>query len=119
LGSADALKGSYDVQRQRDEPIMIDVGQLPLGLRPAEFIGIEFRRVARKAVRLQAGMAAEKGPDVPAPMDSSAVPQQDDFTAEMTEQLAEKYDDLSAREVAHVEIEVQPEPTALRSHGER
>jgi len=27
LRSADALKGSYDVQRERDEPIVIDVGQ--------------------------------------------------------------------------------------------
>lgn len=34
LGSADALKGSHDVQRERHEPIVIDVGQLALGLRP-------------------------------------------------------------------------------------
>jgi len=107
------------MQRERDESVVIDVGQLTLGLRPDELIGIEFRRVAREAVCLQPGMATEKDLDIATPMNLPAVPQQSDFTAEMTEQLAEKRDDLGARDVTHVEIEVQPEPTALRSHGER
>ena len=37
----------------------------------------------------------------------------------MTEQLTQKCDDLSARDVAHTEIEVQAETTAPRRHGER
>lgn len=68
LGSADALKGSHDVQRERAEPIVIDVGQLALGLRPDELIRIEFRRVARKAVHIDARMSLEKGPHVQTPM---------------------------------------------------
>src|SRR5262249_41043082 len=67
LGSADALKGSHDVQRERHEPIVIDVGQLALGLRPDELIRIEFRRIAGKAVHVQARMSLEKGPHVPTP----------------------------------------------------
>ena len=63
------------MQRKRDEPIVIDVGQLALGLRPDELIGIELRGIAGKAVRLHPGMAAEKGLDVSTPMDFPAVPQ--------------------------------------------
>jgi len=36
----------------------------------------------------------------------------------MTEQLAEKRDDLGARDVVNVKIEVQPESTATRRHRE-
>jgi hypothetical protein len=97
LRPADPLKGSHDVQRERDESVMIDVRQLAFRLRPDEFIGIEFRRVARQAVGLDTGRAAEKGLDVPTPMNVPAVPQQDNLPSERTEQLAEKRDDLGAR----------------------
>jgi len=107
------------VQRERDEFVVIDVRQLAFGLRPDELIGIELRRVARKAVRLHPGMAAEKSLDVATPMNFPAIPQQDDRAAKMTEQLAQKRDDLSARDVAHTEIEVQAETMAPRRHGER
>jgi hypothetical protein len=83
LRPADPLKGSYDVQRERDESVVIDVRQLAFGLRPDELIGIELRRVARKAVRLHPGMAAEKSLDVATPMNVPAVPQQDDRAAKI------------------------------------
>jgi len=98
---------------------VIDVRQFALSLRPDEFVGIELRCVAREAVRLHPGMAAEKGLNIPTPMNFPAVPQQDDRAAKMTEQLAKKRDDLGARDVAHAEIEVQPEAPAPRRHGER
>jgi hypothetical protein len=59
-------------------------------------------------------MAAEKSLDVPTPMDFPAVPQQHNLSSEMTEQLAEKRDDLAARDVVPVEVEVQPEAVAAR-----
>lgn len=118
LGSADALKGSQDVQRERAEPIVIDVGQLALSLRPDELIRIEFRRVARKAVYIHAGMSLEKGPHVPTPMNLPAIPQQDEWSTQMAEQLAEERDDFGTGDVAHVEIKVQPEAVASRGHGQ-
>jgi hypothetical protein len=77
LRPADPLKGSHNVPRERDEPVMVDVRQLAFRLRPDELIGIEFRRIPRPAVSLHPGMAAEKSLDVPTPMDSPAVPQQE------------------------------------------
>jgi hypothetical protein len=96
LRSADTLKGPHDVQRERDEPLVIDVREFALGLRPDEFVGIELRCVAREAMRLHPGMAAEKTLHVPTPMNLPAVPQQDDRAAEMTEQLVKKRDGLGA-----------------------
>lgn len=114
LRAADALNGSHDVQRERDEPVVIGVGQFTLGLRPDELVWIELRRVARKAVHQNPGMSLEKGPDVPAPMNCPAIPQQDERSTQMAEQLAKERDDLGARDVAHVEIEVQPEAVTTR-----
>ena len=61
----------------------------------------------------------EKGPHVPTPMNLPAIPQQDEWSPQVAEQLAEERDDLGTGDVAHVEIEVQPEPVATRGHGER
>jgi len=44
LRAADALKGPHDVQRERDEPVVIGVGQFTLGLCPDELVWIELRR---------------------------------------------------------------------------
>lgn len=93
---------------------MIDVGQLALGLRPDELIRIEFRRVTWKAVHLQPGMSLEKDLNVPTPMNFPATPQQNERSSEMAEQLAEEPDDLGTRDVAYVEIEVQPQTAATR-----
>jgi len=70
LRPADALKGSHDVQRERDQPIVIDVGQLALGLRPDELIGIELRRPRRD---LRRGMA-RRGTDHGSARESRARP---------------------------------------------
>jgi hypothetical protein len=119
LGLPDTLKGSHDVQRERDKPIVIDIGQLALGLRPDELIRVELWRVPGKAVHVDAGMSLEKGPHVLTPMNLPAIPQQDEWSPQVAEQLAEERDDLGTGDVAHVEIEVQPEPVATRGHGER
>jgi hypothetical protein len=74
LRSANALKGSHDVQHEWDEAIVIEVGQFTLGLRPDELVRIEFRRVTRKAVYFQPGMSLEKDLNVSTPMDFSRHP---------------------------------------------
>src|SRR5262245_48901526 len=49
----------------------------------------------------------------------SAIPEQHDRAAQVTEQVPEKRDDLSPRDVAQVQVEVQPEAVTARGHGER
>jgi hypothetical protein len=58
---------------------VIDVGQFALGLRPDELIRIEFRRLARKTVHVDAGMSSEKNHHVPTPMTRSTIAQQDEW----------------------------------------
>src|SRR4030095_13128736 len=64
-------------------------------------------------------MSWEKGPHVPTPMNLPAIPQQDEWSPQVAEQLAEERDDLGTGDVAHGEIERQHEPVATRGHGER
>jgi hypothetical protein len=52
-------------------------------------------------------------------MDLSAIPEQHDRAAQVTEQVPEKRDDFGPRDVAQVQVEVQPEAVTLRGHGER
>jgi hypothetical protein len=119
LRSADALKGSHDMQREGDEAAVIEVRQLTLGLRPDELVRIEFRRITWEPVHVQPGMAAEEDLDVPPPMDFPAIPQQHEWSSEMPKQLPKERDDFGPRDVAHVEVEVQAEAAAPRGHRER
>jgi hypothetical protein len=38
LASGRCAEGPHDVQRERDEPVVIGVGQFTLGLRPDELV---------------------------------------------------------------------------------
>src|SRR5262245_12537651 len=51
-------------------------------------------------------------------MDLAAIPEQHDRAAQVTEQVPEKRDDLSPRDVAQVQVEVQPKAVTSRGHGE-
>jgi hypothetical protein len=62
LRPADALKGSHDVQRERDEPIVISVGQLALGLRPDELIRVLLFFPRTQVKRLRDEPPSERGP---------------------------------------------------------
>jgi hypothetical protein len=119
LGLADALKGSHDVQREGHDTIVVRVCQITFRLGPDEFVGIEFGRVAGEAMDLHAGIPLEKYLDVVMSMDLSAIPEQHDRAARVTEQVPEKRDDFGPRDVAQVQVEVQPEAVTLRGHGER
>src|SRR5262249_60641635 len=76
LGSADALKGSYDVPRERRDTIVVRVCQITFRLGPEEFVGIEFGRVAGEAMDLHARIPLERYLDVAMSMELSAIPQQ-------------------------------------------
>ena len=119
LGLADALKGSHDVQREGHDTLVVRVCQLTFRLGPDEFVRIEFGRVAREAMDLHAGIPLENCLDIAMSMDFSAIPQQHDGAAHVTEQVPEKRDDLGPRDVAQVQVEVQPEAVTSRGHGER
>jgi hypothetical protein len=84
---ANALKRPHDVQREGHDTVVVRVCQITFRLGPDELIRIKFRRVAGEAMDLHAGILLEKYLDVVMSMDLSAIPQQHDRSAQVTEQV--------------------------------
>ena len=98
---------------------VVAVGQLSLGLRPHELVGVEFGRVAWKRVALHAAMPAQPSLDVRPTVDCPAVPQQDHGSAQMAEQVTDEAEDPGAGEVPQVKLKVQADVATLGRHGDR
>jgi len=88
------MKTPHDVQREGDDPVVIGVGQLTLGLRPDELVWIQLRCVARKAVYRNPRMSFEKGLDVATPMNFPTIRRRNEPSPQMAEKLAEERDHL-------------------------
>jgi len=70
----------------------IAVGHCSLEVIPDEFVGVEFRRIPREAMRMQTPMSAEELPDRRPLMVVAAIPQQDYVAAQVFGQLPEESD---------------------------
>ena len=86
------------------------VGQSPFGLGPDELIGVELWSVGRERVDVEARMPLDKDADEGTAMDRTAVPQQNDVTSQVSEQMPEEADDLQAGDVGRVKPRVEPHP---------
>ena len=94
------------------------VGQGPFGLGPDKFIGVELWSVGRKRVDMEARMPLDKDADEGTAMDRTAIPQQNDVTSQMLEQMPEEADDLQAGEVGRVKPGVESQPAPAGRDGE-
>jgi len=68
---------------------------------------VELRRVPREGFDLQPGMGAKKRLDLSAPMDGPLIPQQDDRSADVVEQVLEEGADIQAGQVPLAKPEIQ------------
>src|SRR5208283_5945721 len=66
------------------------VGEISFGQRPDSFVGVEVGSVGGKVLKVQARVAAEEPGERGAGVGGGVVEQNDDGTAEVAEQLAEK-----------------------------
>lgn len=94
------------------------VGQRVLRLLPDALIGIELRRIARESVEVEPGMADLQRTKGFAAVDRTVVPDHDHVTAEVPKQFPQERADLRLANVVREELEVQPESSAARTHGE-
>lgn len=67
---------------------------------------------------MQARMTAAELADGLSTMSAEIVPQDDDVTTEVTEQVAEECAHLGLADVLAIELVVQPQPAAARTHGD-
>lgn len=75
------------------------VGKRSLEMGPNEFVRVEFRSIARKAMGMQARVRFEKLLHHGSLMRSAAIPEQDHGTAQMFEQLPEELDHFRGTDV--------------------
>lgn len=117
-GAADSLQGETKVPPELLQGVGASVGELVLREPPDAFIGVELRRVAGEAMELEPGEGTTQGTDRVSLVNRAAVPEQDDGTPEMAEQMAHKGADLRVLDVFLVEAVVQAEATAPGTHGD-
>ncbi len=84
------------------------VGERLVGLGPDILRGIEFGRVRREVMDVQARVTREEGLNLSTPVDGAAIPEQIHGAAQMPEQVMQEGADIETREIA--EIERQPPP---------
>lgn len=83
---------------------------------PDAFVRIELRRIGREVLEPQARMPREQGTDHRAVMRFAIVPQDDDRTGEMAQQVLEKAGGGGRANVLGMTLEIEPAPPSHRAH---
>src|SRR5262249_14617462 len=75
---------------------------------------IELRRIRREIVEAKARMGRQKGPNLSAPMNGSAIPEQIHGAAKVPEQMLQEGPNVEPREIARATPQVESQPAAFR-----
>ncbi len=86
---------------------------------PDELVGIEVWGVSGKPLDLEPGMVVEEGLDLGALVNGSPIPQQEDGTGDVAQQMLEESQHFMGGQVFLVELNVQSRPAPTRRHRER
>ena len=87
-----------------------------LGQLPDSLVGVELRRIGRKALQVNPLGASTKLAHELAAVGIAAVPQHEDVAADLPEQLSEEVAGLALSDVVRVELEVKVEALAAWRH---
>jgi len=93
------------------------VRELGLPVIPDLFVGVELRGVGGEAFDVKPWMTLEKTIEGRAAMNASAIPEQNNVTAQMTQQQLEEGSDLEMANVGEVEVAVKTEALPARADG--
>lgn len=104
---ADLLQHVVEVSVEFVDGVRPTVGEAALGQTPHAFVGIEFGRVGRKGDQVQARETPAQLSDGDATVDRGVVPDDDDVTAQMPEQVTQEVRDGLAINVAVMELIVE------------
>ena len=95
------------------------VGEIAIAARPHKLGGIEFGRVPWKGLHLDGGMLPEIRRDFTTAVDRAPVPEDEDGTAEVTEQGREEGADVQTVKRPDLEVQVEPEMVPSGRHRKR
>lgn len=95
------------------------VGHVCLDVRPDHFHRVEFRRIRRECFQVEPWKGGTDLADGPGLMDACVVPQDDDGTTQMGQQVTQKIGHMFRFQVVGREIEVKAQPAFLWAQGKR
>lgn len=95
---------------QRQHIVGAPVRQLGFGAGPHAFIGIEVRCVAREIRQAEARMLLEEGPHDRPAVNVAVVPDDDDRSSEMSQEITQERTGVRRAEILAVQLEVEPAP---------
>jgi hypothetical protein len=110
--AANGLEGFDHRDHQLREIMSLAIGESLLGQLPDAFIGVELRRIGREALQVEPRAASAKLTDELAAMGICAVPQDDDVTWDLSEQLSQEVAGLQLSDVLRVELKVKVQALA-------
>ncbi len=94
------------------------VGQGAIGLGPDVFRRIELWRVGRELFHVESWMGGDPLVDFFTAMDRAPIPEQDDGSPQMPEQVLQERSDIQAGEIATTQPKVERHPSPLGRHGQ-
>lgn len=94
------------------------IGECVLRKLPDAFVGVELRGVAREAIEVQSREDATQRSDRVPFVNASIVPDEDDRSTKVPEQVSDKGADLGMLDVLGVEAVVEAEPPPPGAHEE-
>jgi len=124
LGPLDVSKRAAKMTTHGGDVVGATVGETPFGVGPDGFVGVELRGVGRKEFEMQ---SREPSTDFPNPFSSvnaGVVPNHNDVSAEVAQQVSEEFAHLVVPDVLRVALEVQADAATpgrdgeARNHGE-
>lgn len=107
---------AYHVEREIKAIRRTAVCQAALRLPPHALVGVEFRRVGRQELQMQAGHLPAELPDELAAVHAEVVPHQHDGTAQVTEQVLQERDRLRLADIVVMPLVVQADTPPRRAH---
>ncbi len=110
LGTAHPSERTAQVVSQLRAGFMDAVGQVPFSMSPHMFHRVQFRRIARKPVDMQARLLGQERLDVPAPVDFTAIPNNEHMSSQMKQQLVQERNDIQPGDIVGMEPRVKPQP---------
>lgn len=93
------------------------VGELGLRQVPDTLLGIELGRVGGKPLEMKSRVGTAQGTDQFATMHAAVVPQDDDGTVKMPQEVTQEVADFRLLNILGVELIVQPEPMSHWTDG--
>lgn len=103
LRSAHAVKRAAEAAPKFRDVLWCAVGQRILGFGPDELIRVDLRGVCRKAMGVKSLVLAQELLDDDALVDGAAIPEQDNRSPQVPEEVAQESNDLHSGDVGRVQ----------------